>query len=155
VPLGLLVTQLRSTFSERIETSGATLEVTEPLAVPTADPVLLERILANLVGNALTYRRPGVAPHVTLSSVRHNGAVTLAVADNGIGIAPQYHERIFEVFTRLHAEGEYPGTGIGLSIVRKAARLMGSEVTLESVEGEGSTFRLDLPAAEEQGSTPS
>jgi PAS domain S-box-containing protein len=147
VPLGPLVAQLRVTFDERIAASEVTLEVVEPLAVPAADPILLKRILANLLDNALTYRRPGVAPRVTLSSTRRDDSVTLAVADNGIGIPPEYRERIFEVFARLHGEEKYPGTGIGLAIVRKAARLMGSDVTLESVEGEGSTFTLELPAA--------
>ncbi len=149
VSLEPLVDGLRSTFGERMEAAGGTLEVVEPLATPVGDPMLLERILANLVDNALTYRHPGVAPRVTLSATRHDESVTVAVADNGIGIAPEYREKIFEVFARLHGEDAYPGTGIGLSIVRKAARLMGSDVTLESVEGAGTTFSLELPAADE------
>jgi PAS domain S-box-containing protein len=150
VTLEPLVAGLRSTFGERIEASGGTLEVVEPLAVPVGDPMLIERIVANLVENALTYRNPDVAPHVTFGATRRGASVTLTVADNGIGIAPEFHERIFEVFARLHADEAYPGTGIGLSIVRKAARAMGSDVTVESVEGEGSTFSLDLPAAPER-----
>jgi PAS domain S-box-containing protein len=153
VPLGPLVTQVRSTFGERIEASGGTLEVVEPLAVPVGDPMLIERIVANLIDNALTYHRPGAAPRVILSATRHGDTVTIAVADNGIGIAPEHRERIFEVFARLHGDEAYPGTGIGLSIVRKAARAMGSDVTVESVEGEGSTFSLDLPAAPEQAAS--
>jgi PAS domain S-box-containing protein len=146
VTLGPLVAGLRATFGERIEAAGGTLEVTEPLAVPVGDPMLIERILVNLVENAFTYRRPGVVPRVTLSSTSREGIVTVTVADNGIGIPPAYRERIFEVFARLHSDDAYPGTGIGLSIVRKAARLMGSDVTFESVEGEGTTFSLGLPA---------
>jgi signal transduction histidine kinase len=73
--------------------------------------------------------------------------VTVTVADNGIGVPPGYRERIFEVFARLHSDDAYSGTGIGLAVVRKAARLMGGDVTLESVEGEGTTFSLELPAA--------
>jgi signal transduction histidine kinase len=144
------VEQLRATFGDRMAASGGTLEVVEPLATPLGDPALIERILVNLIDNALTYRRPDVAPQVTLSAARHGRTVTLAVADNGIGVAPEYRERIFEVFKRLHTEDEYPGTGIGLSIVRKAARLMGGDVTLESTEGEGSTFSLQLPAAQKR-----
>ena len=151
--LGPLVTSLRLTFGERIAASGATLEVVEPLATPVGDPVLLERILANLIDNALTYCRPDVAPHVTLSAILRGPQVTLAVADNGVGIPAEYRERVFEVFTRLHTSEQHPGTGIGLSIVRKAARLMGSDVSLESVEGVGSTFSVVLPAASEQRST--
>jgi signal transduction histidine kinase len=154
VPLVRLVTGLRSTFGGRIAATGATLEVVEPLAVPQGDPVLIERILVNLVGNALTYHDPGTAARVTLSATRRGQTVILAVADNGIGIAPENHEKIFEPFARLHGEDAYEGTGIGLAIVRKAARLMGSDVTLESVEGQGSTFRLVLPVAEVAGATP-
>ena len=155
VPLGPLVSGLRAMLGERIAATGGTLEVVAPLAVPTGDPTLLERILANLVDNALTYRRPDVAPHVTLSSTRRpDGRVILAVADNGIGIPEEYRERIFEVFARLHSEDEYEGTGIGLAVARKAARLMGSDVTVESTEGEGSTFRLELPGARKRGARP-
>ncbi len=147
VPLGPLVAGLRTTFGERLEATGATFRVVEPLAVPVGDPVLLERILLNLVDNALTYHRPDVAAHVTLSAVRSDGVVTITVADNGIGIPSEYRERVFEVFARLHTDEEFPGTGIGLSVVRKAARLMSSEIILESTEGAGSTFSLVLPAA--------
>ena len=151
VPVEPLVAGLRATFDERFAAAGGTLEATQPLAVPQGDPVLLERILANLVENALTYRRPAVAPRVTISAVGHGPTVTIAVADNGIGIPAEYHEKVFEVFTRLHPEEAYPGTGIGLSIVRKAARLMGTDVTVESGEHEGSIFSLELPAAAQAG----
>jgi PAS domain S-box-containing protein len=154
VPLGPLVTGLRATFGERIAAAGATLEVIEPLATPVGDPTLLERILANLIDNALTYHRSDVATRVTLSATRRGRRVALAVADNGIGIPAEYRERIFEVFARLHSADEYPGTGIGLSIVRKAARLMGSDVTVESTEGAGSTFSFELPAATKRSSKP-
>ena len=154
VPLGPLVAQLRVTFGDRIAASGAELEVVEPLATPVGDPTLLERILVNLVDNALTYHRSDVATRVTLSATHHGRRVALAVADNGIGIPPEYRERIFEVFARLHADEEYPGTGIGLSIARKAARLMGGDVAVESTEGVGSTFSLELPAATKRSSQP-
>ena len=147
VPVGPILERLRTTFAARISAAGGMLAVAEPLAVPLADPVRLEQVLANLLDNALTYRRDGVAPQVTVSAVRHGYRVRLEVADNGIGIAPEHQEQIFEPFVRLHASEEYPGTGIGLATVRKAARRMGSEVTLASVPGEGSTFTLDLPAA--------
>jgi PAS domain S-box-containing protein len=147
VALAPIVDHLRTVFGARTDEAGATLVVAGPLATPRGDPLLLEQILLNLVDNALTYRRPDVPPQIILSSVLRGRTVTLAVADNGIGIAPEYQERIFEVFTRLHSEGAYPGTGVGLATVRKAARLMGSDVTVASKEGEGSTFSLVLPAA--------
>ena len=147
VPVGPILERLRTTFAARIGAAGGMLAVAEPLAVPLADPVRLEQILVNLLDNALTYRRDGVAPRVTVSMVRHGSRVRLEVADNGIGIAPEHQEQIFEPFVRLHSSEAYPGTGIGLATVRKAARRMGSEVTLVSVPGEGSTFALELPAA--------
>jgi signal transduction histidine kinase len=80
--------------------------------------------------------------------------VVLRVADNGIGIAPEYHAKIFQVFQRLHTKEEYPGTGIGLAIVAKAVHLMGGEVKVESALGRGSTFSIRLPAASiSQGSS--
>ena len=69
----------------------------------------------------------------------------LSVSDNGIGIAPEYHDKIFQVFQRLHAESEYAGTGIGLAIVAKAARAMSGTVRVSSKPGEGSTFQVSLP----------
>ncbi len=147
VPLGPILERLRTTFADRIRAGGGMLAVAEPLAVPVADPTLIEQVLTNLLDNALIYRRDGVAPLVTVSAVRHGDRVTVAVADNGIGIASEHQEQIFEPFVRLHAPEAYPGTGIGLATVRKAARRMGSEVTVISVPGEGSIFALELSAA--------
>ncbi len=150
VPLAPLVAGLRDVYGDRLAAAGGRLELAEPHAVPMADPHLLERILDNLVENALAYRRADVPPLVTVSAVSRDGTVTVSVADNGIGIPPGQLEQIFGLFTRLHREEEYPGTGVGLSIVRKAARLMGSDVTVESVEGQGSTFSLVLAAAADE-----
>jgi signal transduction histidine kinase len=73
--------------------------------------------------------------------------VLLQVADNGIGIAPEYREKIFQMFQRLHTDCEYPGTGIGLAIVAKAVRAMGGAMSVESSPGRGSIFNVRLPAA--------
>lgn len=147
VALEPLIRELTETFAARICAAEATVEVPDPLAVPSGDPTLIGQILTNLLDNALTYRRPGVAPRIRLSATLEDGMVLLRVADNGIGIPPAYHARIFEVFERLHGADEYPGNGIGLAIVAKAARLMGGDVAVESSPGEGSTFSVRLPAA--------
>lgn len=152
VPLAPIVEQLKETFSERIVAANADFVAVEPLAMPLGDPTLIGQILANLVDNALTYRIRDGKPRVTLSSVREDGKVVLRVADNGIGVAPEYHEKIFQVFQRLHSEAEYPGTGIGLAIVAKAARMMEGEIGVESALGAGSTFSVRLPAASEERS---
>ncbi len=150
VPLGPILERLGTTFADRIAAAGGSLKISRLLAVPTGDPLLLDQILANLIDNALTYRRLGITPLVTIAAVRDGERVTITVADNGIGIAPDQHEKIFEVFTRLHGDAEYQGTGIGLATVRKAARLMGSDVTVTSEVGVGSTFSILLPAAPEE-----
>jgi PAS domain S-box-containing protein len=153
VPLAPIVARLRVIFEERIAAAGATWEIAKPLATPMGDSTLLEQILTNLIDNALMYRSPDSTPHVRVTATRHGHRVTLAVTDDGIGIPVEYRERIFEVFARLHTNDEYPGTGIGLAVVRKAARLMGGDVTVESTVGVGSTFSVDLPEARER-STP-
>jgi signal transduction histidine kinase len=132
---------------DQVRATRASIGVVEPLATMLADPTLVERILVNLVGNACTYHRPGVPPVVRIAARRMGDQVELSVADQGIGIPPDRHEAIFEVFTRLHSADEYPGTGIGLSIVRRAARLMGTDVTVDSEPGAGTTFRIRFPAA--------
>ncbi len=147
VPLEPILERLRLTFGERLLEPGARLDVEQPLATPLGDPTLVEQIVSNLVSNALTYCRDGVAPEISIGSQRLNGEVILSVTDNGIGIAADHQERIFDVFVRLHSDEEYAGTGIGLAITRKAAHLMDGEVTVESTPGSGSTFRLRLPAA--------
>ncbi|MFL6600916.1 MAG: sensor histidine kinase [Steroidobacteraceae bacterium] len=146
VPLAPLAQHLAVIFGERIASAGARLDVVEPLAAPLGDPTLIGQILNNLVDNALTYCCAQVAPQVRVTSRRIGGHVVIQVADNGIGIEPQYHEKIFQVFQRLHSADEYPGTGLGLAIVAKAVRVMEGDVSVESTPGRGSTFTVRLPA---------
>jgi signal transduction histidine kinase len=134
-------------FGERTVSAGARLEVVEPLATPLGDSTLIGQILNNLVDNALTYCCAQGTPQVRVTSKRSGGHVLIQVADNGIGIEPQYHEKIFQVFQRLHSRDEYPGTGLGLAIVAKAVRVMEGDVSVESAPGRGSTFTVRLPAA--------
>jgi signal transduction histidine kinase len=147
VPLAPLVHQLESTFGTRAAATGAHLEVTRPLATPLGDPTLIEQILTNLLDNALKYRCREGTPEVRLSVTPIGEHVLLQVVDNGIGIAPEYQERIFQMFQRLHSQRDYPGTGIGLAIVAKAVRAMGGGISVESSPGQGSTFSVRLPAA--------
>jgi signal transduction histidine kinase len=98
----------------------------------------------NLVSNAIKFVPPGVVPLVRIRAQRENGFVRLYVMDNGIGIKPQHHERIFEVFERLHGIEAYPGTGIGLAIVRKGIERLEGRVGLSSTPGQGSQFWIEL-----------
>ncbi|HEX6908932.1 MAG TPA: ATP-binding protein [Longimicrobium sp.] len=131
-----------------LEEAGA--EVTaDPLPTVRADPVQMGQLLQNLVGNALKFR--GEAPPRVHVGARRDGAEwIISVRDNGIGIAPEYAQRIFVIFQRLHTRADYPGTGIGLAICKKIVERHGGRIWVESAEGRGSTFHFTLPAAEEQ-----
>ncbi|MDE2448264.1 MAG: response regulator [Gammaproteobacteria bacterium] len=147
VALEPLVRQIVDAFNARIATAGVTVEVRTPLALPQGDAALIGQILANLLDNACNHRRPDVALQIHVSATRESGTVLLRVADNGIGIAPAHHARIFEVFERPVSAGEHPGSGVGLAIAAKSARLMGGAIAVESAPDQGSTFTVSLPAA--------
>jgi signal transduction histidine kinase len=147
VPLRPLIEELECTFGERLAATSARFQVSQPLATALGDPTLIEQILMNLLDNALKYHRRDAVPEIRLSATAIGEHVLIQVADNGIGMSPEYQQKIFQVFQRLHHEHEYPGTGIGLAIVAKAARAMGGDVTVESSPGQGSTFSVRLPAA--------
>ncbi len=147
VTLGPLTAELADIFGERLAACGGELQIKHPLATPLGDPTLIGQILDNLVENALVYRRSETPPRIVLSALREGNEVVLRVTDNGIGIAPEDQRRIFQVFLRLHGEDAYPGSGIGLAIVSKAARMLGGQVDVSSALGRGSTFSVRLPAA--------
>jgi signal transduction histidine kinase len=112
-----------------------------------AHSVTLAQILFNLINNGLKFYPPDESPHVDVNARREGGTIVISVRDEGIGIAPQHQERIFQVFERLHTADSYPGTGIGLAIVKRGIARMGGTVRVESAPGKGSTFYLSLPAA--------
>jgi signal transduction histidine kinase len=121
----------------------------EPLPAAFGHEAIVGQVLANLLGNALKFVPPDRVPTIHVHAEPRNGRVRLWVEDNGIGIAPEYHERIFRVFERLHRNEDYPGTGIGLAIVRKAVERMGGAVGVESAAGAGSKFWIELKSAEQ------
>lgn len=117
-----------------------------------ADPEGLALALRNLLDNALKFSRQRQPPVVEISSRVADGRCVFSVRDNGTGFDMKYHDRIFQIFQRLHRAEEYSGTGIGLAIVHKAAERMGGRVWAESVPDQGSIFYLDLPATESDAS---
>jgi PAS domain S-box-containing protein len=112
-----------------------------------AHGAVVRQAIFNLINNALKFAKPGTQPKVEVKAFRRGKQAHILVKDEGIGIAPQHRERVFKVFERLHNSEEYPGTGIGLAIVKRGITRMGGSIGLESELGKGSTFEIRLPAA--------
>jgi signal transduction histidine kinase len=128
-----------------IKETGA--EITHaPLPTVYADPVQLAQLFQNLLANALKFRADK-PPRIHLGAELCHGIWTFSVKDNGIGINPQFFERIFIIFQRLHSRAEYPGTGIGLALCRKIVERHGGNIWVESEPGHGSTFFFTIPVA--------
>ena len=122
------------------------IDVDTHLQVRGHGPVVRQAIY-NLISNGLKFAKPGMQPRVEVTAFHQNKGICIQVKDEGIGIAPQHRERVFQVFERLHNAEEYPGTGIGLAIVKRGISRMGGSVSLKSELGKGSTFEITLPAA--------
>jgi PAS domain S-box-containing protein len=125
------------------ESGGAVTH--DPLPTVTGDPLQLGQLFQNLIGNALKFRGDA-APQIHISAKKNGSEWQFTVKDNGIGIAPQYADRIFIIFQRLHRKEDYPGTGIGLAICKKIVERHGGAIRMESQPGEGTTFFFTLPA---------
>ncbi|HUF74845.1 MAG TPA: PAS domain S-box protein [Longimicrobiales bacterium] len=143
--IGAAVEQLQV----RIEESGASLEIAPGLPSVRAHPGTLAQVFANLLANAMTFVAEGTRPQVRVRWEGEDGRARIIVEDNGIGIDPEHQERVFRVFERLHGTESYPGTGIGLAIVRKAMQRMGGRAGVESAPGRGSRFWIELPTGGE------
>ena len=127
-----------------IDESGAQV-TSDPMPTICADEGQLGQLLQNLIANGIKYRN-GQAPRIHIGCERRNGHWQFSVADNGIGIDPQYGEKIFIIFQRLHTREEYEGSGIGLAICKKIVERHGGKIWLESELGKGSTFYFSIPA---------
>jgi signal transduction histidine kinase len=127
----------------RVQETGAKI-VRDPLPAVTGDATLLTQLLQNLIGNALKFADRTRPPCVQITAVPREGGWELGVEDNGIGIKPEYAERIFRPFQRLHTRGEYEGTGIGLAICKKAVERHAGAIWVESQPGQGSSFKFTL-----------
>jgi light-regulated signal transduction histidine kinase (bacteriophytochrome) len=105
----------------------------------------LQQLFQNLIGNSIKYRDPQRTPVVHVTAERRNNAWVFSVQDNGIGIAPEFKEQIFGLFTRLHNSNGYSGTGIGLAICMRIVERHHGRIWVESEPGRGSTFRFSIP----------
>ena len=139
------VKRVLGSLREEIDAKHAEVEVDAGAAPVLANSVALEAIVSNLVTNSLKFVAPGATPKVRVCAEEYDGMVRLSVKDNGIGIDPKYQDKVFRVFERLHGTERYPGTGIGLAIVQKAAQRMHAKVGVQSTVGGGSTFWVELP----------
>ncbi|MDF2441665.1 MAG: hypothetical protein JWN98_2649, partial [Abditibacteriota bacterium] len=125
----------------------------DTLPTVLGDDSQLIRLFQNLVGNALKFHDVEV-PRVHITAIEKPDEWEFSVRDNGIGIAPEYAERIFAVFQRLHTRTEYPGTGMGLAICKKMVELHGGQIWVESQVGQGATFFFALPKVERSYHVP-
>jgi signal transduction histidine kinase len=147
VRLRRLVGRVLQERQDEIDHRGARVTMSLPEVAVHADPAQLTMVVRNLLDNALKFTHGADPPVIEIGGRREGERVALWVRDNGIGFDMQYHDRIFAIFQRLHRSEDYPGTGIGLAIVKKAMERMGGSVRAESRPGAGATFHLDLPAA--------
>ena len=139
--------QVLTSLQHVIEENGGAVTY-DPMPVVAVMPFHLQQLFENMILNALKYRKENEAPQVHVSAAKHNGYSQFSVRDNGIGIAPEYHDRIFGVFKRLHGRhGKYPGTGIGLAICQRIVDRYGGRLWVDSALGQGSTFHFTLPVA--------
>src|SRR5581483_6149840 len=165
-----IVETVRSDLADLIQRRKATVRIEGPLPAVAGDPPRVIQLLINLVSNGLKYNI-NPTPEVVIGHAPPEAAdvlnadeqtereqvqqfVTLYVRDNGIGIAPEYHEQIFRIFRRLHRREDYEGTGAGLAICKKIIEAHGGRMWVASELGAGATFYFTLPGAQSAGSMP-
>jgi len=146
---GVIVDLALKNLRVAIEESGARVECGEFPAL-MADAALLAQVFQNVIGNAIKFRGPEpLVVRVTAEQTKQETIVS--IADNGIGIAQEHAELIFEIFKRLHSRAEYPGSGIGLAICKKVVEQHGGRIWVESEPWQGCTFRFSLPNQSPEG----
>jgi signal transduction histidine kinase len=151
VSCNVVLEQATANLATAIEQSGATIEAGE-LPVVRAEVPLLTGVFQNLISNAIKFRSED-PPHITVEARRSDDFWLFSVTDNGIGIDPEYADRIFVIFQRLHNKTDYPGTGIGLAMSRKIIEYHGGTIWLDTTVENGSRFCFTLPVLTEEKDT--
>lgn len=148
VDLNEIISQLQQLeLAVVLQEKKAIVEVPQLLPCVNADPVQVRQLLQNLIANGIKYQSKGNVPKITIScKPAAEGMIRIEVADNGIGIKPEYQASIFTMFKRLHSREEYEGTGIGLSVCKKIVERHGGQIGVESEYGKGSRFWFTMPA---------
>jgi signal transduction histidine kinase len=152
VPLEGSIDRVLIDYSVTLAEKQAIVQISRPMPAVLASPAVLRQVLNNLVSNALKFMLPGARTTITMRTETVDDRVRLWIEDAGIGIHPDHHERIFEPFQRLHGVESYPGTGIGLAIVRRAVTRMGGRTGVISSPSEGSRFWIELPRSKDEAS---
>jgi light-regulated signal transduction histidine kinase (bacteriophytochrome) len=143
VSLGGVFAEVLEILEPSIRECGGSVTCGE-LPTVLGDRSLLTQLLQNLISNAIQYHGPNPL-QVRVTADKNNDKWLIAVRDNGIGIDPKHHSRIFEIFRRLHTQEAYPGTGIGLAIAQRIVHFHGGDIWVESQLNEGSTFYFTIP----------
>ncbi len=154
VSMADLLEKVQDDLQSVMQTSGATILIEGPMPILWADRARLRQVWTNLLTNAIKYVKPGTAPRIVLRCKEEKTHVLFEVQDNGIGIAPEFHERIFKLFHRLHLSGAYTGTGVGLAIVKRVVEFHRGKIWVESVVGQGSTFCFTIPKPSDSQKNP-
>jgi signal transduction histidine kinase len=147
VDLEELLPEVLQPLASELDEKKAKVQVDKPLGRVVGQGLILSQALTNLISNAVKFVAPDVIPEVRIRSEDNGTRTRILVEDNGIGIATEHQERIFGIFERLNRAELYPGTGIGLAIVRRAVERLGGSVGVESTLGQGSRFWIELPSA--------
>ncbi|MYW63142.1 HAMP domain-containing protein [Streptomyces sp. SID8379] len=157
VEVGDCLSNAMDSLSVAIEESGARIDHDELPAVH-GDAGQLSLLWQNLLSNAIKFRAPDRAPHIRVTVRQEQDMWRFTVRDNGIGIAPEFREKVFVIFQRLHTREAYPGTGIGLAMCKKTVEFHGGTIAVDPVDGEGTSISFTLPlqpsaqAADSEGS---
>jgi len=148
VDLDAALKDVLTSIEQEIEDRKADVRIRSPLGSVKAHPATVRQVFYNLISNGLKFVAADSNPQIEVWTERKNGALRIWVTDRGIGIASQYHQKIFGLFQRLHSHEAYPGTGIGLALVRKGLERMGGSIGLESEPGQGTRFWFELNRAD-------
>jgi two-component system sensor histidine kinase/response regulator len=154
VDCAALCDEVLAKFADVVESKAAKVTLAKLPTVQTS-PTLMRVLFQNLVGNGLKFQDGSRAPEIAIKAQRHGAAWQFSVRDNGIGIDPAFHDKMFAIFQRHHRKEDYPGTGIGLCTCKKFLELYGGAISFTSILGKGTIFTFTIPdRAPGEGTTP-